>query len=47
MPAYNNIQKKKQQDIIDINAQYGRKPPEAEELEGTERGAGGFGSTGT
>ena len=38
MPAYNN-QKKKQQDIIDINAQYGRKPPEAEELEGLVLGA--------
>ena len=39
MPVYNNIQKKKQQDIIDINAQYGRKPPEAEDLEGLVLGA--------
>ena len=39
MPAYNINPKKKQQDIIDINAQYGRKPPEAEDLEGLVLGA--------
>ena len=40
MPSFNNQgSKKKQQDIIDINAQYGRKPPEAEELEGLVLGA--------
>ncbi|MCQ2974726.1 MAG: replicative DNA helicase [Bacteroidales bacterium] len=39
MAFNNNSQKKKQQDIIDINAQYGRKPPEAEDLEALVLGA--------